>query len=91
MFARSVFRNSTTNLNHLPRFVSQAPKLRQPYSFLSILSTNKMSPPYNDLTYYTFHTPNGLKPAIVLEELGLKYKCEKIDVTQNTQKVRLIF
>ncbi|KAL9112170.1 MAG: hypothetical protein Q9227_003547 [Pyrenula ochraceoflavens] len=45
-----------------------------------------MAPPYNDLTYYTFGTPNGLKPAIVLEELGLKYKTETIDITKNTQK-----
>lgn len=44
------------------------------------------SPPYNELTYYTFGTPNGLKPAIVLEELGLKYKVEKVDITKNTQK-----
>lgn len=43
-------------------------------------------PPHNDLTYYTFGTPNGLKPAIVLEELGLKYKVEKIDIMKNTQK-----
>jgi glutathione S-transferase len=47
-----------------------------------------MAPPYNDLTYYTYTTPNGLKPAIVLEELGLKYKCEAISIMQNTQKVR---
>ncbi len=47
----------------------------------------KMSgPPYNKLTYYTFGTPNGLKPAIVLEELGLDYKAETIDITKNTQK-----
>lgn len=43
-------------------------------------------PPYNNLTYYTFGTPNGLKPAIVLEELGLKYKVEKVDISKNTQK-----
>ena len=49
--------------------------------------TGKMSgPPYNDLTYYTFGTPNGLKPAIVLEELGLQYKAETVDITKNTQK-----
>lgn len=40
----------------------------------------------NDLTYYTFGTPNGLKPGIVLEELGLKYKVEKVDISKNTQK-----
>ena len=44
------------------------------------------SPPFNDLTYYSFSTPNGLKPAITLHELGLKYKPEWIDITKNTQK-----
>nr|AIL25478.1 Ure2p6 [Exophiala pisciphila] len=43
-------------------------------------------PPYHQLTYYTFGTPNGLKPAIVLEELGLKYNVEKVDITKNAQK-----
>jgi hypothetical protein len=44
------------------------------------------NPPYHNLTYYTFGTPNGLKPAIVLEELGLQYKAETVDITKNTQK-----
>lgn len=44
------------------------------------------SPPFHNLTYYTFGTPNGLKPAIVLEELGLQYKVEKVDISKNTQK-----
>jgi len=44
------------------------------------------SPPFNDLTYYTYTTPNGLKPAIVLEELGLNYKVEAVDISKNTQK-----
>jgi glutathione S-transferase len=43
-------------------------------------------PPYNDLIYYTFGTPDGSKPTIQLEELGLKYKCETIDISKNTQK-----
>jgi hypothetical protein len=43
-------------------------------------------PPFNDLTYYTFGTPNGLKPAIVLEELGLQYKPVTINIGKNTQK-----
>ena len=43
-------------------------------------------PPFNDLTYYSFSTPNGLKPAITLHELGLKYKPEWVDITKNTQK-----
>lgn len=44
------------------------------------------TPPHQNLTYYTFGTPNGLKPAIVLEELGLRYKVEIIDITKNVQK-----
>lgn len=44
------------------------------------------SPPYHNLTYYTFGTPNGLKPAILLEELGLQYKVETVDISKNTQK-----
>jgi hypothetical protein len=43
-------------------------------------------PPFNDLTYYTFGTPNGLKPAIVLEELGLHYKAITVNISQNAQK-----
>ncbi|RMZ80300.1 hypothetical protein DV738_g2797, partial [Chaetothyriales sp. CBS 135597] len=43
-------------------------------------------PPYNQLTYYTFGTPNGLKGAIALEELGVKYKVVKVDITKNEQK-----
>lgn len=43
-------------------------------------------PPFNDLTYYSFGTPNGLKPAIVLHELGLKYKAVLVDIRNNTQK-----
>ena len=44
------------------------------------------APKMGDLTYYTFGTPNGFKPAIVLEELGLQYKPVTIDITNNTQK-----
>lgn len=44
------------------------------------------APPHQDLIYYTYGTPNGLKPAIVLEELGLRYKVEIIDITKNIQK-----
>ena len=47
---------------------------------------SKGSPPFNDLTYYSFSTPNGLKPAIVLHELGLKYKGETVNISKNTQK-----
>ncbi len=34
---------------------------------------------------YTFTTPNGKKPAIILEELGLPYNPIKIDITQAEQ------
>lgn len=56
--------------------------------FLVHVQSGKMSgsPPFHNLTYYTFGTPNGLKPAIVLEELGLQYKVEKVDISKNTQK-----
>ena len=43
-------------------------------------------PPFNALTYYSFATPNGLKPAIVLHELGLDYKGESVNIAKNTQK-----
>jgi len=45
-----------------------------------------MAPPYNDLKYYTAGTPNGLKPAILLEELGLKYETHAINIMTNEQK-----
>ncbi|BAZ12663.1 glutathione S-transferase domain protein [Calothrix sp. NIES-4071] len=34
---------------------------------------------------YTFTTPNGRKPSIMLEELGLPYNVHKIDITKNDQ------
>ncbi|KAK9492226.1 glutathione S-transferase [Lipomyces doorenjongii] len=40
----------------------------------------------NDLTLYTFGTPNGFKASITLEELNLPYKTEKIDISKNIQK-----
>ena len=44
------------------------------------------SPPYNQLKYYTAGTPNGLKPAIVLEELGVPYEHQAINIMKNEQK-----
>ncbi|KIX08202.1 uncharacterized protein Z518_02858 [Rhinocladiella mackenziei CBS 650.93] len=43
-------------------------------------------PPYNNLKYYTTTTPNGLKGAIVLEELSLTYDHQLIDITKSAQK-----
>ncbi|KAJ9610372.1 hypothetical protein H2200_005149 [Cladophialophora chaetospira] len=44
------------------------------------------SPPYNALTLYTAGTPNGLKPVLILEELGLKYDVKPINIMTNEQK-----
>ncbi|ORY80386.1 glutathione S-transferase [Protomyces lactucae-debilis] len=40
----------------------------------------------SDLTLYTFGTPNGHQASIALEELGLQYKAESIDISKNIQK-----
>lgn len=45
-----------------------------------------MSTPDTDITLYTWGTPNGQKVSIVLEELGLKYQVEPIDISKNVQK-----
>ncbi|CAM1502787.1 Fc.00g075630.m01.CDS01 [Cosmosporella sp. VM-42] len=39
-----------------------------------------------DITLYTVNTPNGIKPSILLEELGLDYKVYPIKMTDNEQK-----
>ncbi|KAK7531558.1 glutathione S-transferase GstA [Phyllosticta citribraziliensis] len=39
-----------------------------------------------DITLYTTQTPNGVKISITLEELGLPYQVQKIDISKNTQK-----
>ncbi|KAK9900809.1 glutathione transferase [Cystobasidium minutum MCA 4210] len=45
-----------------------------------------MSAPTPDITLYTFGTPNGFKASVTLEELGIPYKAEIINISQNTQK-----
>jgi len=39
-----------------------------------------------DITLYTAQTPNGIKISIALEELGLSYKTQKIEMTKQEQK-----
>ncbi|KAL6241117.1 Glutathione S-transferase 2 [Rhinocladiella similis] len=39
-----------------------------------------------DLTLYTDVTPNGIKISIALEELGIPYKVEEINILTNVQK-----
>jgi len=40
----------------------------------------------SNITLYTFGTPNGFKASVTLEELGIPYKKEIIDISKNTQK-----
>ncbi|CAG8288143.1 unnamed protein product [Penicillium olsonii] len=51
---------------------------------LFCLLHDNMSQP--NITLYTAQTPNGIKISMALEELGLPYKVEKIDISKNTQK-----
>lgn len=39
-----------------------------------------------NITLYTWTTPNGVKPIIMLEECGLDYQIEWIDITKGDQK-----
>lgn len=40
----------------------------------------------SNITLYTWPTPNGIKASITLEELGIPYKTESIDISTNVQK-----
>ncbi|KAL5366633.1 glutathione S-transferase [Aspergillus floccosus] len=40
----------------------------------------------SDITLYTWPTANGIKVSITLEELGLAYRTEPIDIAANIQK-----
>lgn len=40
----------------------------------------------SDITLYTWPTANGIKASITLEELGLAYKTEPVDIGANIQK-----
>jgi glutathione S-transferase len=40
----------------------------------------------SDITLYTAATPNGFKISIVLEELGLAYHAQPVDLMANEQK-----
>lgn len=40
----------------------------------------------SDITLYTDATPNGIKITIALEELGIQYKVEHVDISTNRQK-----
>ena len=40
----------------------------------------------SDITLYTDSTPNGIKISIALEELGIPYETQHIDISTNRQK-----
>lgn len=40
----------------------------------------------NPLKLYSLATPNGVKVTILLELLGLKYECQRLDISTNVQK-----
>ena len=45
-----------------------------------------MDPPNPDIVLYTSGTPNGQKASITLEELGLPYQVQNIQISHNVQK-----
>jgi glutathione S-transferase len=57
-------------------------------SRLSLLSSTFA--PYftmaSNITLYTWPTPNGIKASITLEELGIPYKTEGVNISTNAQK-----
>lgn len=50
---------------------------------LGILSSYSTMAP---ITLYSWPTPNGIKASITLEELGLQYKTEALNISTNIQK-----
>lgn len=40
----------------------------------------------SNITLYSWATPNGIKASIALEELGLPYKLEPMNIATNIQK-----
>ncbi|KAJ5095434.1 hypothetical protein NUU61_004790 [Penicillium alfredii] len=67
---------SRTFLN-ITRAASRLPQLPTSHLYSTMAS---------DITLYTWATPNGIKASITLEELGLPYKTEAIDISTNEQK-----
>lgn len=65
---------NSSSLKAVSRLSSLSATIR-PYSTMS-----------SNLTLYSWATPNGIKASITLEELGLPYNLEKIDISTNVQK-----
>ncbi|KAL3453804.1 glutathione S-transferase [Aspergillus insuetus] len=84
--ACKVYKGCLSNFCHfvLPQHPQQSlspSHLRRLFSSSPSIMSNRP-----DITLYTAQTPNGIKISIALEELGLPYKVEKIDISKNTQK-----
>ncbi|KAJ4527957.1 Glutathione S-transferase 2 [Exophiala dermatitidis] len=66
----------------LQRLLQHARHVSSSSTYSASMSTAKRP----DITLYTDATPNGIKISIALEELGLPYKVEHIDISTNRQK-----
>jgi glutathione S-transferase len=72
----------TKSIQTPPQINKPGIRLSQQAQHLS--TTASMSRP--DITLYTDATPNGIKISIALEELGIPYKTEHVDISTNRQK-----
>ncbi|GAD95566.1 hypothetical protein PVAR5_4212 [Paecilomyces variotii No. 5] len=78
MASRTIFSGppkALSRLGQLSSILGARPNITSP---LSTISSN--------ITLYSWPTPNGIKASITLEELGLPYKVEPIDIGTNIQK-----
>jgi glutathione S-transferase len=72
----------TTYKSSRSRLEQHTSHLHQPTEKYSLGNMSKQP----DITLYTDSTPNGIKITIALEELGLPYKLEHVDISTNRQK-----
>lgn len=71
-----MFPRSALSISPFKTRLSQFPSTLRLYSTM----------PGSDITLYTWPTPNGIKASIALEELGLPYKTEGMNISTNIQK-----
>lgn len=70
----------------LPNIGSSTLKAASRLSALFSIIRPSRSTMSSNITLYSWPTPNGIKASITLEELGLPYKTEPIDISTNVQK-----
>jgi hypothetical protein len=85
-FRRGAYNHPTTSSQKVASIPNHYQRNQKRHLRLEPEPKMATAPPFNQLVYYTARTPNGLKPALMLEELGLKYKVVGIDIMKNTQK-----